>query len=471
MAARSTVEQPTFDLAFALTKVKLPTGFRQSEEDGKAIITALLERLKLVFSSLPTAPKTATLGGQLQLRRAAHQRQTQPPLHLSLNFNTTHLTNVNSPRVHAGVKGQQQLIFPSRVRRWPVLFLMLSLLCRPAAAEEISQFKGQVNSAAATRALPKGPPAKELFGAVSTPAPLASRAIGSYVKGCLSGGVSLPVTGPDWQVMRTSRNRNWGHPRLLAYLERLASDARALDGWPGLLVGDMAQPRGGPMLSGHSSHQIGLDADIWLTAMPNRVLSSTEREEISAVSMLKDPFTVDMRLWSPLHTRLIKRAASYSEVARIFVHPAIKQVLCDQAGGDRAWLAKVRPWWGHYYHFHVRIACPRASVGCEGQNPVTGDDGCGAELDTWFKRLQQAEMQPPRPGKPAPATAPLGLDALPKECRTVLTFGHNPASSAAAARMRAAADRSAGPPPPHLGPASGDSGFRPPRPVRSIWGN
>ena len=113
------------------------------------------------------------------------------------------------------------------------------------------------------------------------------------------------------------------------------------------------------MITGHSSHQIGLDVDIWLTPMPDRVLTTEERESMVAVSMLKDPFTVDPDKWTPLHTKLLKRAASYPEVDRIFVHPAIKKVLCEQAGEDRAWLAKVRPWWNHYYHFHVRVTCPR----------------------------------------------------------------------------------------------------------------
>ncbi|MGD9028173.1 MAG: penicillin-insensitive murein endopeptidase, partial [Methyloceanibacter sp.] len=131
-------------------------------------------------------------------------------------------------------------------------------------------------------------PANDLFGSVAGPAPLAARAIGGYTKGCLSGGVALPINGPDWQVMRVSRNRNWGAPQLIDYMERLASDAHALDGWPGLLVGDLSQPRGGPMLTGHTSHQIGLDADIWLTPMPDRVLTEEEREEMTAVSMLKD---------------------------------------------------------------------------------------------------------------------------------------------------------------------------------------
>ena len=247
---------------------------------------------------------------------------------------------------------------------------------------------------------------------MTTPAPLAARAIGSYARGCMAGGISLPINGPDWQVMRLSRNRNWGTPQLLDYLEQLASDARALDGWPGLLVGDMAQPRGGPMITGHSSHQIGLDADIWLTPMPDRILTPQEREDMTAISMLKDPFTVDMTKWTPLHTKLIKRAASYPQVARIFVHPAIKKVLCEQAGKDRAWLGKVRPWWNHYYHFHIRINCPPGMAGCENQKPVSGDDGCGTELANWFKILKKAEIAaakapPPKPGaKPYVGKAP-----------------------------------------------------------------
>jgi penicillin-insensitive murein endopeptidase len=330
-----------------------------------------------------------------------------------------------------------------------------------AADAKAANAKSEAAKPGAKKPAPKGLPAKELFGAVTAPAPLAARSIGSYVKGCLSGGVSLPINGPDWQVMRLSRNRNWGNPRLLDYLERLASDARALDGWPGLLVGDMSQPRGGPMLTGHSSHQVGLDVDIWLTPMPDRILTPQEREDMSAVSMLKDPFTVDMTLWTPLHTKLIKRAASYPQVERIFVHPAIKKVLCDQAGKDRAWLGKVRPWWNHYYHFHVRLSCPPGSAGCEGQKPVLGDDGCGKELDTWFGMLRKAEIaaaKPAKPGaKPWVGKKPLLLGDLPAECKTVLTSGgYTPLTegSPEQAALMATENKDAGPPPPHLDPAA-----------------
>lgn len=143
--------------------------------------------------------------------------------------------------------------------------------------------------------------AKELFGRKPLPAAsLAVRSIGFYAKGCIAGAVALPINGAAWQVMRLSRNRNWGHPDLIALLERVAAKAQKTAGWPGLLVGDMSQPRGGPMLTGHASHQVGLDADIWLTPMPNRQFSREEREETSAVMMVrKDRLDIDPSTWTP----------------------------------------------------------------------------------------------------------------------------------------------------------------------------
>lgn len=271
-------------------------------------------------------------------------------------------------------------------------------------------------------------PAKLLFGTTREPAPLAARAIGTYARGCLSGAKALPVDGPQWQAMRLSRNRNWGHPKLIAMVQKLAADGKAKDGWPGLLVGDLSQPRGGPMLTGHASHQIGLDADIWLTPMPDRRLTEAERETLEATSMLAvDAVTIAREKWTDGHFKIIKRAASYPEVERILVHPAIKQVLCFAANGDRGWLHKVRPYWGHHYHFHVRMACPAGSASCVPQGATPGDDGCGKELDDWLKRVDTAHSQPPIPVPPAQAPKekpPITLDQLPTECRVVLATGN-----------------------------------------------
>ncbi len=294
------------------------------------------------------------------------------------------------------------------------------------------------------RVKPAGPAARVLFGAVKTPAPMAARAIGFYAKGCLAGAVALPVDGVAWQAMRLSRNRNWGHPKLVALVEKLAREAREHDGWPGLLVGDLSQPRGGPMLSSHASHQVGLDADIWFTPMPDHRLSEKEREELSAKSMLAaDGVSVDPKVWTDAHARVLKRAASYASVERIFVHPAIKKALCDTVPKDQehGWLRKIRAYWGHNDHFHVRIACPQGSGTCEHQPPLPADDGCGAELKHWLALVKPKPKPavPPPAGKPAPAKRGLTLDQLPAECRGVLASGGNAPVAAATPPAHAAA--------------------------------
>lgn len=270
-------------------------------------------------------------------------------------------------------------------------------------------------------------PAKQLFGAVRSPASLAARSIGSYARGCLAGAAALPVDGPNWQAMRLSRNRNWGHPELIKLIQRLADEAWRYEGWQGLLVGDISQPRGGPMATGHASHQIGLDADIWFTPMPEKRFTNKQRETVEATSMLAaDEISVNPKVYTETHTKLVKRVASYDNVERVLVHPAIKKAMCEQAGSDRGWLAKVRPYWGHYYHFHVRIACPPGVAGCVPQAPPPGDDGCGKELADWIKRVTPRPPEPVPPGqvakkeKPKP---PVTLDQLPQECRVVLNTG------------------------------------------------
>ena len=123
----------------------------------------------------------------------------------------------------------------------------------PASVPASLPSNAAVPAVAVSPQKPAAPPsmkkanARELFGAAKEPANLAARSIGFYAHGCLAGGKPLPVNGSAWQVMRLSRNRNWGHPSLIRYIERFAQDAKEKDGWPGLLVGDLSMPRGGPM--------------------------------------------------------------------------------------------------------------------------------------------------------------------------------------------------------------------------------
>jgi penicillin-insensitive murein endopeptidase len=286
----------------------------------------------------------------------------------------------------------------------------------------LAQDKGSVNAKPLPPlANPDDPknPAKELFGRKPTPANMQTRSIGFYARGCLAGGVALPINGKTWQVMRLSRNRNWGHPELIAFMERLAQKVPKVSNWPGLLVGDMTQPRGGPMLTGHGSHQVGLDADIWLTPMPKTPLSREEREEMSATMVVAaNKLDVDPKVWSHEgQFAVIKAAAEDPKVERIFVNAAIKKALCREAGKDRGFLHKVRPWWGHDYHFHVRIVCQPGSPECKGQEPPGGTEGCGKDLDYWFSDGVLHPQPPKEPAKPKP---PITMADLPASCRQVL---------------------------------------------------
>ncbi len=255
-----------------------------------------------------------------------------------------------------------------------------------------------------------------------TPRPMAARSIGSYARGCLAGATALAVDGSAWQVMRLSRNRAGATPTSSSFLEGFAKRVPAEVGWSGILVGDISQPRGGPMLTGHASHQIGLDADIWLTPMPQRRLSTSERENMSAVNMVRsDWMDIDPSVWTQNHTRVIRMAARDRNVHRIFVNPAIKKALCREAGNDRGWLRTVRPMWGHNYHFHIRVGCPAGVAGCEEQDEPPEGDGCGAELDRWLAMQHKAMFAPkPPPGPRKPPPPPMSVDALPPMCREVL---------------------------------------------------
>jgi penicillin-insensitive murein DD-endopeptidase len=302
------------------------------------------------------------------------------------------------------------------------LLLVLSFAALASAPGAWAQDKGSVDpKPLPPLANPNDPKlgAKELFGRKVLPAAMPTRVVGFYAHGCIAGAEALPINGETWQVMRLSRNRNWAHPDMVALLERLSAKTHKDAGWPGILVGDMSQPRGGPMFTGHASHQVGLDADVWLTPMPNRQLSRNEREEMSAVMMVRaDRLDIDPTVWTPGHLTLIRAAAQEPTVQRIFVNAAIKKALCREAKGDRSWLSKIRPMYGHDYHFHIRIKCPPGSGECESQPDPAASEGCKpADLAFWFKD----SIIHPKPSKEPPKPShPMTMAALPAACKQVL---------------------------------------------------
>jgi penicillin-insensitive murein endopeptidase len=264
------------------------------------------------------------------------------------------------------------------------------------------------------------PLAKQQFGAKRDASAQKAEPFGSYAKGCVAGAVQLPETGPTWQAMRLSRNRNWGHPETIDFIQDLSRFAAQQPGWAGLYIGDISQPRGGPMLTGHRSHQIGLDVDIWMLPAGNIKLSRNQRENISSISLRRASGAFVNNNWSRAHHRIIREAARDPRVARIFVFPGAKVQMCNDETGNRAYLRKIRPWFGHHYHFHVRLSCPRGMRGCVNQDPPPRGDGC-ADAQQWVNNI----LNPPPPDPNAPKTPrqprrELVLADLPRECASVL---------------------------------------------------
>ncbi len=258
---------------------------------------------------------------------------------------------------------------------------------------------------AALAALPSKPaPASDHWTAwagATTPAAGAARAIGTYANGCVQGAAALPLDGPGWHVLRPQRNRYWGHPQLIAAVRRIAQRIRTETG-KSLLVADIAQPRGGPA-TGHASHQLGLDADIRFQLAGNGVIDAALRAEGMEVSMLAAGMTeVDAALWGKDQVAMLRIAASDAGIDRIFVNPVIKRELCRTVTGDRRWLGKIVPWYGHDGHMHLRAYCPADSPECRSQERLSGDEDCGSELDRWFttEPFRRRTGPPPAPPKP-----------------------------------------------------------------------
>ncbi len=247
------------------------------------------------------------------------------------------------------------------------------------------------------------------WAAINQPSRGQSQSIGTPAAGCLMGAEALEPDGPGWQVLRLERKRNYAHPAMIDYIHWLGHRIQD-ESLGAIIIGDLSQPRGGPMSFGHGSHQNGLDVDILfrLTDLP---LTESERERPDMISVVRGQ-TVDRSLWSDKLERLVEIAASAPQVERIFVNPAIKAHLCKTVPqSQHSWLRKLRPWWGHDEHFHVRLACPPGSPDCVAQTPPPEGDGCGYEVESWLEK----------PTLNIPSDRPNTRNViLPAQCQTVI---------------------------------------------------
>jgi penicillin-insensitive murein endopeptidase len=271
--------------------------------------------------------------------------------------------------------------------------------------------------------------ARLLFGNVDVASRGVSTVYGGYSLGCLAGAQQLDETGPTWQAMRLSRNRNWGHPYLIDFIEDITGQVAQQTSWNGLYVGDMAQPRGGPMLTGHVSHQSGLDVDIWMLRPGSLSLTQQERETLSSISTRADRGARVGENWTQAHMDILRMVARDPRVARVFVFPGAKVWMCENETGDREYLNRIRPANGHHYHFHVRLNCPGNQRHCVEQAAPPPGDGCD-EAREWAASINA----PPPPPVENPTSddttsvtarptrgAAVSVGQLPRQCARLVS--------------------------------------------------
>ncbi len=236
---------------------------------------------------------------------------------------------------------------------------------------------------------------------------------GSYANGCFSGGVTIPTKESGYEQVRTSRNRNYGAPSMNTFVESL--NQLGMKNQRVIILGDISQPRGGPANFGHASHQTGLDIDIWLEDRSTH-LNQHLQENLQTPSVVNPGKGSMNHHWKPFYRTLLHHAATYPETERIFVNPIIKAQLC-QTEVDKAWLEKLRPWYGHDSHFHVRLKCPADSVGCIPQAPIPKGSGCDSNLQNWVNdQIKWTNAPPQKSSSPTPKPT----KTLPIECPTIL---------------------------------------------------
>lgn len=252
-------------------------------------------------------------------------------------------------------------------------------------------------------------------GPAPGPGPGQARIVGGPGPGCIAGAVQLAANGPGFMTVRENRSAFWGHPDTIAGIVLLGARARAA-GLPDLMMNDLSGPRGGPLPGGHVSHQVGLDADVYLDiALPRP--NGPGRATIEPPSLVRgDQRGIDPARWRAGHVTLLRLAATLPGVDRVLVNAAIKQQLCREVpAGDRAWLRAVRPWYQHSAHMHIHFRCPAGQAECGDLPAIAAGDGCDASLQWWFDRLD-APPEPPAP--PRPRAKPM----VPAACGPILTM-------------------------------------------------
>lgn len=174
-----------------------------------------------------------------------------------------------------------------------------------------------------------------------------SRALGLPHAGTLVRSTHLPARGADfatWDpVLRRAPNRRWRRHGTDELVRTLLTVARRYSARrPGerpMLIGDLSRPRGGDFgirygIVGHSTHQNGLDADVYYPR-------------------------VDRRLGAPTTVAQVDRRLS-QHLVDLFVAAGAETVLVGPNVALSGPPGVVIPYPNHDNHLHVRIGNPGA---------------------------------------------------------------------------------------------------------------
>jgi penicillin-insensitive murein endopeptidase len=246
---------------------------------------------------------------------------------------------------------------------------------------------------------------------IKQPTPLKTKVYGGYTHGCIDGATKLPEKGQGYIAANAKNNRLYGHSDLIKIIKDIALEIN--NNYNATIqVGDLGQARGGPApiaTSAHRSHQNGLDVDIWYRNINKKKISQDDIYPKSVLSFFKNK--ISKQKWNDSHEHMLKYAAKFKEVERILVNPHIKKIMCKKYK-DEPWIHKLRPWWGHDKHFHLRLKCPENDKSCVKQTPVPDEDSCAEPLQWWFskeaKNLGKSKGSKPRE-----------YPKLPKQCDKV----------------------------------------------------
>jgi len=202
---------------------------------------------------------------------------------------------------------------------------------------------------------------------------------GFYSSGHLLNGWELPNEGEGYVRLFSYRNRGWGTQQIIEMIEKSAFEINQL--FPAkdrLLVGDISALKGG-RISGHGSHQNGLDVELAFYRLDGVEQSADYRngflENMVKKGKISKNFDV-VRNWE-----LVKSLHRFGRVNRIFIDKVIKKELCKHAeflGEKDSYvdvLKSLRPYPYHGDHLHVRIECPENAPKC--RNQIDHGEGVG----------------------------------------------------------------------------------------------